>query len=90
MYAIYKYPLRFNSIGAETIDMPVGARILSVQMQGDTITLWALVQPGSKTETVRFTMIGTGWELPDDFATKNLYLGTVQYESLVWHIFKNL
>lgn len=73
----------------EIVDMPEGAEILTVQMQGEDICLWAKVDPttGSWTKR-RFLCLGTGHEIPDE----NLkYIGTIQtVDRFVWHIFERL
>lgn len=40
---IWKYPLAITD--TQNVMMPEGAEILSAQMQGDTLCLWALVNP---------------------------------------------
>lgn len=75
---IFKYEVSVE------IEMPVGATILSVQMQGGTAQLWALVDPYAGTERRRFAVIGTGWDIPDH----HVYLGTWQDGPFVWHLFE--
>jgi hypothetical protein len=83
---IHKYPIpSFNS----EIQMPVGAEILTVQMQHDRPTIWASHWVGVQTEFRRFKIVATGQEF-DPYEHGNMeYLGTVQVPSgLVWHVFE--
>lgn len=79
---IWKFPLK----GRET-EMPVGAHILTVQMQNGTACLWALVDIEAKTETRYFSIVGTGHNTK--VAPKD-YIGTFQDGSLVWHLFEGI
>lgn len=82
---IYRYELEPN----QGIDMPVGAKILCVQVKDGRPNLWALVDE-AETRTVRrnFVVHTTG-EL---FAPGNeVYLGTFQIKdgiTMVFHIFE--
>lgn len=86
MSVIWKYPLRL--VEQQEIDLPGHVNPLSVQMQGDTITLWAIVNPSGQKYHRRVFIVGTGTALPDVIThpyTK--YVGTVQHGALVWHVF---
>lgn len=85
---IWKFPLEI--VDEMAIEMPVGARLLTVQVQGGTPTLWALVSPQAPKVQRRIRIIGTGHplRLADDLS----YVGTVQTigaygGDLVWHVF---
>lgn len=69
--------------------MPVGARILHVQMQMGVPVLWALVDPRAPREIRRFINEGTG----QTFDGSGLdYVGTWQEENsdgaFVFHLFE--
>lgn len=84
---IYKYVLPI--IDSICISMPEKAEILTVQIQSETICLWAKCNPNGPYETRKFCIIGTGNPMPDN----NLkYIGTVQMADgrLVWHVFEDL
>lgn len=83
---IWKFRLPFASVA--TIEMPLGARVLCVQRQGDETCLWATVDPDAPRELRRFVTCGTGHELPEGVALA--YLGTVQTSggAYVWHVFE--
>lgn len=80
---IWKYKLKM--FGVQEIDMPSASRILSVQMQGDSPALWALVNEQARGTTV-IEMWGTGdYPNPD-----SEYIGTVQDGKCAWHFFRRL
>lgn len=68
----------------QTVSLPEGYKILSVQMQRDNICMWCEVDPGEK--EVQFTVFiyATG----DPVGTNLHYIGTVQDGDLVWHVYK--
>jgi hypothetical protein len=83
---IWKYDLEPDG---SVIEMPQGAKPLSVQMQGDGPCLWALVDPEAAKESRRFHVAGTGHPLPDNLGD---HLGTFQMNggALVFHVFELL
>jgi hypothetical protein len=83
MKTIYKYTLKMTD--SQTISMPIGAKILSVQNQNHTVTLWAEVEDALPTEDRIFFVVGTGMPIPSNPLN---YIGTVQTYAFVWHIFE--
>jgi hypothetical protein len=88
--AIWKYPLRVDD--EQQVDMPIGAKVLSVGVQHGTLCVWALVDPTSKETTPRtFWIFGTGHAFPKTWSTGNMaaFVGTVMMSNgfLVWHVF---
>ncbi len=82
---IYKYPIRI--IDAQAIEMPKGARLLSVQTQRDEPQLWAMVDPSAPLVQREFALRGTGHDATGlSMAT---FVGTFQMHggSLVFHLF---
>jgi len=70
-----------------TIDMPVGARVLSVGAQSGYLVMWALVpNTGAPTEERHFFVIGTGNPIPWNIE-RCPFIGTVQIGGFVGHIF---
>ena len=67
------------------LELPWGAELLCVQMQGKDICLWAVVDPQAPTERRRFEIVPTG--IPFEIE-EGCYLGTVQQGPYVWHIFE--
>lgn len=86
---VFKYQLNSPFYGAETkVQMPIGATVLSAQMQKDVVSIWALVdETTNKFDNRTFCVYGTGWSMPEE---PGLYVGTVQTSdgSLVFHVFE--
>jgi hypothetical protein len=85
---IFKYQL--SCVPEQTLMLPFNAKILCVQMQSDTITLWAShdlnLEESIGKEPRTIALYGTG-ELVTD-CLPNKYLGTVQRRGLVWHLYE--
>lgn len=84
--AVWKYALAITE--AQTLSLPAGAQVLSVQAQRNVPTLWALVDPTEISREVwGVVIVGTGHEvqLPNSAA----FYATVQTHdgALVWHVF---
>lgn len=88
MRVVWKY--RLLGEDRQTIDMPQGARVLSVQLQANRFTAWALVDDEMKDlAPVNFVIAGTGNPISGlDYATWR-FLGAVQAAQglLVSHVF---
>jgi hypothetical protein len=93
---IYKYPVRI--VDESTVEMPRGAKLLSVAVVGDDVFLWALVDTEAKMAVRRFRLAGTGHPLTaasveahplDMVQLANKFVGTALTHggSLVWHLF---
>ena len=82
MVVIWKYDLANPT---QEILMPEDARILSVQMQNESLCLWALVDADKPRVCREFQVYSTGHTVQDNIKD---YLGTVQIGSLVWHVFE--
>lgn len=86
MQTIHKYTFKIE--GEVRIKMPKGARVLSVQIQNDIPTMWALVDTEREMETVLFHIFCTGDTIPRLFNYGPLdHLATFQQGIYVWHIF---
>jgi hypothetical protein len=81
MKRIYKYEFKEGSI-----EMPIGAKILSIQNQDDRLYIWALVDTDAECEFRYFTIVGTGHDFPE--ADEFNYINTIQDGPFVWHIFE--
>lgn len=81
---ILKYTIRV--IGAQRIELPDGFRPLSVQVQGEQICLWAMVDKFSQLKS-KYTFYITGTGQPCANFDAYTYLGTVQQGMFVWHVF---
>lgn len=69
-------------LGEEIFPMPKGSKILSAQMQGVTLCVWALVDTTSPKVRRRLRVCGTGHAAPE-----GEFIDTVQMGPYVWHIF---
>jgi len=77
---IFKYEV-CNSAGGlfSKVEMPRGAQILSVGLQGDSIVLWAMVFPTNHIVRRNIAIIGTGWDLHDRDITPENFLGHLYF-----------
>lgn len=82
---IYKYPL--DIVGTQTIPLAKWALILDVQMQGDQVVLWALVDPEAPIVFRHLAIYGTGLHILEN---PGVYIATVQKEDLVFHVFETI
>lgn len=89
MTTIWKFKLPIED--EPTLDMPVGAHVLSVGVQSGDLVLWALVpKTHAPTEKRHFFVLGTGNRIPWGDISACPFLGTVQIGPLVWHVFDQL
>lgn len=89
MKTIYKYPLEVTD--TQFVELPLGAEILTVQMQGNQLCLWALVNPSPDVfkKNRRIEIVGTGNPVP---AGDLKYISTFQMlgGGLIFHVFENV
>lgn len=86
MKRIFKYELIVAN--HSKLCLPVGAKILSVQAQRDTVCLWALVDECQKDLClVDIFMYVTGQNVSDKDLEDKRFAGTVQLGELVFHVF---
>ena len=64
--------------------LPRGARILKLDVQNDTPTIWAAVDPDADQVVRSVAIVGTGGSMPPEHFE---YVDSVQLGPLVWHIF---
>lgn len=83
---IYKYTLAPSFV---TLELPAGAKPLSVAFQGHDLQLWALVDVDAKcTELRLFCTYGTGWPIQHQ-ADELSFIGTSRTsDGLVFHTFE--
>ena len=73
------------------IDMPVGADILTVQMQDNMPFIWALVNPNETNRISRcLELYGTGHNISYEKGEERKYIGTFQFTDCgeVYHLFE--
>lgn len=85
MKTIWKFELGIED--RRLLEIPIGAEVLAVQVQGSTPCMWALVDPDAEREVRDFIMCGTGHVIPD---VELKHLGTYQLYSgnFVGHVFE--
>jgi hypothetical protein len=87
MKTIHKYDiggLLFHGYRT-SINVPGGAEVLDIQMQNDSVCMWALVDPEENSVMWDIEVTGTGMEL---HTAEHKYLATIQQGTYVWHIFR--
>lgn len=83
MKTVHKYPLKLQA--EQSVAIPRGGKILSAQLQGDTICVWVEVDDTTeKRQHVTFIVVGTGCEVP---TYANHHIATVQMGPMVWHLY---
>lgn len=92
---IWKFQITSNPNHPENLpdtfelELPIGARLLSFQLQHGVPTLWVLLNPDNKIERRRFHLIGTGHPVP---AVHLFFIGTIQLlgGDMVKHLFEEI
>jgi hypothetical protein len=96
---IFKYPIKV--INEQSIKLPCGFKILTIQVQNDNPCIWALVDPEQRTINVKVNTYATGesidaeewglheYELHGHKYISKTYIGTYQLSGgvLVFHVF---
>lgn len=82
---IYKYKLRITD--EQEVLMPERFRALSVGMQGNDLIVWALVAEDTHKIPIKFYVVGTGNPAEHVMEDGVLFVGTVQMQTFVWHVF---
>lgn len=83
MKTIWKFPLSEVVSLTFGLEMPLGADVVHVGVQNGEIVLWARVDTELEIVTRYFVIIETG-----DPEPHGAYVGTVQIEQYVWHVFE--
>lgn len=88
MKSVYKYTLEPHG----GVELPTGAKILSVHAQHDSICLWALVDPNNLPVLRRFKVFGTGHPIANEQADRLSFVGTALLDGgyLVMHVFEEM
>lgn len=84
MKTIWKYDLE----PACLIEMPIGAKVLSIHQQKGQICLWALVDPEADYEVRHFVFHGTGHHINEKGPLN--FVGTAQFHEgeFMFHVFE--
>lgn len=85
MKTVWKYPVKTTD--AFVVMMPEWAEILTVALQFNEPTIWALVDPDARQVKRGFRVVGTGHPMPD--ADELTFVGSYQLAGgqLVFHVF---
>ena len=88
-HSIWKYELAVTDV--QNISIPIGAKILTVQVQNGLPCLWVLVDPKADKEMRCFEIFGTGTPVLSDMGTSREYISTFQIRqgNLIFHVFEN-
>ncbi len=77
MKTIYKYTLDSQDC---TLQLPKGSELLTVKLQNQIPTLWALVNPNtSQSEERHICIVGTGWQVEDNMKYITTYMDGYGY-----------
>jgi hypothetical protein len=87
---VYKYELKLTD--EQSVNLPKGAEVLTIQVQHDTPCLWAMVDPNAPKEARFFETFGTGHVIRTDMGVERSYIGTYQIHdgALVFHVFERV
>jgi hypothetical protein len=84
---IWKFPLQI--MDRQEIKVPMGAQILSVQVQDGIPCMWAMVEPDSSIfDTIYIEIFGTGHPIDCGNGNNRKFISTIQLRSLVFHVFE--
>ena len=90
VFAIFKYSM-YKKINK--ILIPEDGMVLSIQLQGETVVMWVLIDTSKSIEEQKeFWIINTGQRFKQIDGKELLsYLGTVQFSNgIVQHVFEKL
>lgn len=87
MNSVYKYTIPVEDYFS--LDLPKGAKILTVQEQHGEPQLWALVNKDKPNEKRNFRLVGTGHPVKESPESLN-YISTFQLAdgSFIGHVFE--
>ena len=83
--AVWKFPIRIDD--TVTVRMPAGAEVLTAQLQGGELCLWARVDTDNLTVNRMFYIRGTGHPFT---GAEGRYVSTFQLQggALIFHVFE--
>lgn len=87
MKRIFEYNLRSNDY---RVEMPEGAKILTVREQFGNICIWAEIDPEQPMVFRYFEVLGARQTIPESMGQSREYIGTVALEGgkLIFHIYE--
>lgn len=88
MKKIWKYNLGLPGSSVIRINIPKWAELLTVDVQHESIVLWAKVETQVASVSRNFVIYATGGPfLAEDYMKDAKFVGTVFYDALVWHVY---
>lgn len=86
MKKVFKFTLFL--VDKQFVTMPKGAKILTIQPQGRSIQLWALVDESQPMIGRKIECYGTGHTIEDPNGL--IYIASIQThaDSFIWHFFE--
>ncbi len=86
--AIWKFEI--ETTDRQIVEMPIGAKILTVQTQNGCPCLWAVVNPDAKKVLRGIEVFGTGHPMPAVEGERREYIGTYQLSNgmFIFHVFE--
>ena len=83
---IWKFSL--HNVCDTIIEIPKGGEILTCQLQGNTPTIWAMVDTEKEKGERTFGLVGTGHEISESWKSFS-YINTIQLPNgIVIHVFE--
>ena len=90
---VLRYQIIPNDREPTRIELPVGARVLSVDIKSRDhfVSLWALCPEAHDVRVHTFWCVGTGWDMPAPDISKLEFIGTAveRLSATVWHVFED-
>lgn len=87
---IHKYAIQPPYLPRVLVDMPAGAKVLSVQMELDMPWIWAVVDPEAPDVQRAFWLVRTGDKWPDESRARYLTTLLIGAGVLTLHVFEEL
>jgi len=85
MRIIYKYPLVITDL--QTVYLPKGAKILTVQDQHGVACLWVEIETTNDPEQRIIEIVGTGNKMEEH---ERKYISTFFQFPFVWHVYERI
>ena len=89
---VLTFKLDFDKDHLCTTLMPEDSLVLSAREQGDSICVWALVDPASPKKLKEFVVMGTGHEMPEFGDRRIRFVGAANLHGgeMMFHVFEFL
>lgn len=87
MRTVWKYEIPMHGVAQFELLIPVPAKVVHVEMQGITPTMWIELNPESPSFPKHFSIVGTGHQIPVNAA----HVGSWQMEGgrFVFHLYEH-